>query len=141
VTATTVSGAPPAQELPIAADADVVRVRQAMRAFCVAAGLGLVEQTKAVTAASELARNTLVHGGGGTATIEVVSDGRRTGVRATFADTGAGIADVDQALVDGWSTGTGLGLGLSGSRRLVDAFGIDTAPGEGTRVSMTKWAR
>ena len=138
---TTVPGAPPADELPIAADRDVVRVRQAMRAFAIAAELGLVEQTKAVTAASELARNTLVHGGGGTVTLEVVTDGRRRGVRATFTDWGAGIPDVEQALVDGWSTGTGLGLGLSGSRRLVDAFDIDTVPGKGTTVSMTKWAR
>ena len=139
--ATTARDSPSPQDLPIEGDADVVRVRQAMRTFAIAAKLGLVEQTKAVTAASELARNTLVHGGGGEATIELVSDGRRRGVRATFVDTGAGIPDVDQALTEGWSTGTGLGLGLSGSRRLVDAFDIDTAPGKGTRVCITKWAR
>ena len=129
------------QELPIAADRDVVRVRQAMRTFCLVAKLSLVDQTKAITAASELARNTLVHGGGGRAVIELVSDGRRPGVRATFTDTGPGIPDVELALGDGWSSGTGLGLGLSGSRRLVDAFDIETATGEGTTVTMTKWAR
>jgi serine/threonine-protein kinase RsbT len=129
------------QELTITADRDVVRVRQAMRTFCVAAKLTLVDQTKAITAASELARNTLVHGGGGVAVLELVEDGRRAGVRATFSDEGPGIPDVEQALGDGWSSGTGLGLGLSGSRRLVDAFDIRTAVGEGTTVTMTKWAR
>jgi serine/threonine-protein kinase RsbT len=129
------------QELTIAADRDVVRVRQAMRTFCVAAKLSLVDQTKAITAASELARNTLVHGGGGVAVLELVEDGRRAGVRASFSDEGPGIPDVQQALGDGWSSGTGLGLGLSGSRRLVDAFDIETAVGEGTTVTMTKWSR
>jgi serine/threonine-protein kinase RsbT len=129
------------QELTIAADRDVVRVRQAMRTFCVAAKLSLVDQTKAITAASELARNTLVHGGGGVALLELVEDGRRAGVRASFSDEGPGIPDVQQALGDGWSSGTGLGLGLSGSRRLVDVFDIETAVGEGTTVTMTKWSR
>lgn len=129
------------QELPIAADRDVVKVRQAMRTFCLAAKLTLVDQTKAITAASELARNALVHGGGGAAVIELVDDGRRLGVRAVFADEGPGIPDVDQALDDGWSSGSGLGLGLSGSRRLVDAFDIETEIGKGTRVTITKWAR
>jgi serine/threonine-protein kinase RsbT len=129
------------QELTITADRDVVRVRQAMRTFCVAAKLSLVDQTKAITAASELARNTLVHGGGGVALLELVEDGRRAGVRARFSDEGPGIPDVEQALGDGWSSGTGLGLGLSGSRRLVDAFAIETAVGEGTTVTMTKWSR
>jgi serine/threonine-protein kinase RsbT len=129
------------QELAITADRDVVRVRQAMRTFCVAAKLTLVDQTKAITAASELARNTLVHGGGGTAVLELVDDGRRVGVRATFADQGPGIPDVELALGDGWTSGTGLGLGLSGSRRLVDAFDIETATGVGTTVTMTKWSR
>jgi serine/threonine-protein kinase RsbT len=129
------------QVLTIAADRDVVRVRQAMRTFCVAANLTLVDQTKAITAASELARNTLIHGGGGTATLELVTDGRRDGIRAAFTDTGPGIPDVEQALGDGWSSGSGLGLGLSGSRRLVDAFDLDTEVGRGTTVTITKWAR
>ena len=129
------------QELTIAADRDVVRVRQTTRTFCLVAKLTLVDQTKAITAASELARNTLIHGGGGVAVIELVHDGRRVGVRACFADKGPGIPDVEQALGDGWSSGTGLGLGLSGSRRLVDAFDIETAVGEGTTVTMTKWSR
>lgn len=133
--------ATPPQELPIAADRDVVKVRQAMRAFCLAAKLTLVDQTKAITAASELARNALVHGGGGAATIELVDDGRRQGVRAVFTDEGPGIPDIDQALDDGWSSGSGLGLGLSGSRRLVDAFDIATEIGKGTTVTITKWAR
>ena len=129
------------QELPIAADRDVVKVRQAMRTFCLAAKLTLVDQTKAITAASELARNALIHGGGGVAVIALVDDGRRQGVRAAFTDEGPGIPDVDQALYDGWSSGTGLGLGLSGSRRLVDAFDIETAVGSGTTVTITKWSR
>lgn len=129
------------QELPIAADRDVVKVRQAMRTFCLEAKLTLVDQTKAITAASELARNALVHGGGGRATIELVDGGGRLGVRAVFADDGPGIPDIDQALDDGWSSGSGLGLGLSGSRRLVDAFEIETEVGKGTKVTITKWAR
>jgi serine/threonine-protein kinase RsbT len=129
------------QDLDVAADRDVVRVRQAMRAFCLAAKLSLVDQTKAITAASELARNTLVHGGGGVVKIELVDDGRRHGVRATFTDKGPGIPDVEQALGEGWSSGTGLGLGLSGSRRLVDVFDLVTEVGEGTTVTITKWSR
>jgi serine/threonine-protein kinase RsbT len=132
---------PDHQELSIAADRDVVRVRQTMRSFCLAAKLTLVDQTKAITAASELARNALVHGRGGVATIDLVDNGRRQGVRAVFTDQGPGIPDLTQALDDGWSSGTGLGLGLSGSRRLVDEFEIKTAVGEGTTVTITKWAR
>jgi serine/threonine-protein kinase RsbT len=131
----------PAQEQPIGNDQDVVRVRQLVRAAAVAAKLPLVDQTKLVTAASELARNTLIHGGGGTATVEPVHNGRRAGVRVSFSDTGPGIADLDLAFTDGYTTGSGLGLGLSGSRRLCDEFGIDTGPGKGTRVTVTKWAR
>ena len=127
--------------LPIADDADVVKVRQAVRALAVQAQLSLVDQTKVVTAASELARNTLTYGGGGTATIAVVDDGRRRGVRALFSDSGPGIADVPTALRDGYSTGSGLGLGLSGTRRLVDEFDLETTVGAGTRITMTKWAR
>lgn len=129
------------ESVPIALDQDVVRVRQAMRAAAVNAGLSLVDQTKVVTAASELARNTLIYGGGGSAQLEIVSNGRTRGVRVTFADEGPGIADVGLALTDGYSTGNGLGLGLSGARRLVDEFALDSVPGGGTRVTITKWGR
>ena len=128
-------------ELPIASDEDVVRVRQAARAMTVTAALSIVDQTKLVTAASELARNTLIYGGGGTARLEVVTDGRRKGVRAAFIDEGPGIPDLDQALVDGWTSGNGLGLGLSGARRLVDAFDLESEVGKGTSVTITKWGR
>ncbi|WP_432843992.1 ATP-binding protein [Dactylosporangium sp. CA-092794] len=129
------------QRLEIADDKDVVRVRQAVRVAAVAARLPLVDQTKLVTAASELARNTLIHGGGGFALVVGVHNGRRAGVRAEFVDSGPGIADLALAFTDGYTTGSGLGLGLSGSRRLVDEFEIDTAAGSGTRVAVTKWAR
>ena len=122
-------------------DQDVVRVRQATRTLAVGAALSLVDQTKIVTATSELARNTLIYGGGGTAVLEVVDDGTRRGVRASFADEGPGIVDVTLALSDGYTTGGGLGLGLSGARRLVDEFDIDSAPGSGTQVTITKWGR
>jgi serine/threonine-protein kinase RsbT len=125
----------------ISSDADVVRVRQFARACAVTARLSLVDQTKLVTAVSELARNTLVHGGGGTALVEVVTSGARRGVRAAFADTGPGIADVSLALTDGWSSGTGLGLGLPGSKRLVDDFELRSSPGTGTTVTVVKWTR
>jgi serine/threonine-protein kinase RsbT len=125
----------------IAVDEDVVRVRQLVRAVAVTANLSLVDQTKLVTAASELARNTLTYGGGGRAEVATVSNGRRTGVRVTFVDDGPGIADLELALTDGYTTGTGLGLGLSGARRLVDEFEIETKVGEGTRVVATKWSR
>ena len=128
-------------ELPIASDEDVVRVRQAARAMTVTAALSIVDQTKLVTAASELARNTLIYGGGGVARLEVVTDGRRKGVRAAFVDEGPGIPDLDQALVDGWTSGNGLGLGLSGARRLVDAFDLESEVGKGTSVTITKWGR
>lgn len=125
----------------IGGDADVLRVRQIVRAFSVEAKLSLVDQTKAVTGASELARNALIHGGGGEATVEIVSDGRRSGVRAVFVDHGPGISDLALALSDGYSTRGGLGLGLSGTRRLMDEFELDSTPGEGTRVEVVKWAR
>lgn len=125
----------------ITSDADVVRVRQSVRTLAVTAKLTLIDQTKLVTAVSELARNTLVHGGGGDATVEVVSAGARHGVRVSFTDTGPGIADLSLALTDGWSSGTGLGLGLSGARRLVDDFELQSAPGTGTTVSVVKWTR
>jgi serine/threonine-protein kinase RsbT len=132
---------PAVEELPINGDGDVVRVRQSTRAAAIRAALSLVDQTKIVTAASELARNTLIHGGGGVARIEVTKDRDRCGVRATFVDEGPGIADIDLALSDGYTTGNGLGLGLSGSRRLVDSFELDSSPGQGTRVVVAKWAR
>ncbi len=129
-------------ELPIRSGDDVVRVRQQVRSAAAENGLSLVDQTKLVTAASELARNTLVHGGGGIARVEVVkSPTGRTGVKLHFADEGPGIADIGLALTDGWSSGTGLGLGLSGTRRLVDEFELDSQPGVGTRVIVTKWSR
>ncbi|MFI2271733.1 MULTISPECIES: anti-sigma regulatory factor [Catenuloplanes] len=127
--------------LVISSDEDVVRVRQLTRTVAVKVKLSLVDQTKLVTAASELARNTLVYGGGGTVEVTVVDNGRRRGVRIVFSDQGPGIADLDLALTDGYTTGGGLGLGLSGSRRLVDEFDIETAVGEGTRITVTKWAR
>jgi len=130
-----------AEEISIASDGDVVRVRQSTRTLAVACALSLVDQTKLVTAASELARNTLVYGGGGSASLSIVVDGRRSGVQATFRDDGPGIPDLDLALTDGWTSGAGMGLGLSGARRLVDAFDIDTAPGRGTTVTIVKWSR
>lgn len=129
------------EEVPIASDADVVRVRQLVRAFATRAELSLVDQTKLVTATSELARNTLVYGGGGAVTVEMVTDGGRGGVRASFHDEGPGIPDTTLALADGWSSGKGLGLGLSGARRLVDDFELDTEVGRGTRVTVVKWSR
>ncbi|MEV7229047.1 MULTISPECIES: ATP-binding protein [Polymorphospora] len=125
----------------IAADEDVVRVRQLVRTVAVAVKLSLVDQTKLVTAASELARNTLVYGGGGAVSVTVVDNGRRRGIQIAFADEGPGITDLDLALTDGYTTGGGLGLGLSGARRLVDEFDIETAVGRGTRVTVTKWSR
>lgn len=128
-------------ELPIAGDDDVVRVRQLVRAFAQRAKLSLVEQTRLVTATSELARNTLNHGGGGTAQVTMVANGRRVGVRARFVDEGPGIPDVELALTDGWTSGGGLGLGLGGARRLVDEFELATEVGQGTSVTVVTWAR
>lgn len=130
------------EDLAISSGDDVVRVRQLVRTRAVGVKLSLVDQTKLITAASELARNTLVYGGGGTARIETVVDDRgKRGVRASFADSGPGIADVSQALSDGYTTGGGLGLGLGGARRLVDSFDLDTEPGKGTTVTIVKWTR
>lgn len=125
--------------LGIHSDEDVVRVRQVTRQWAVAIAFSLVDQTKLVTAASELARNTLIHGGGGSARIEELLEGSRRGLRLTFEDKGPGIADVPQALRDGHTTGTGLGLGLGGARRLSSEFDISSVPGQGTRVSITRW--
>jgi serine/threonine-protein kinase RsbT len=129
------------ERLTVTSDQDVVRVRQLVRTVAVSVKLSLVDQTKLVTAASELARNTLVHGGGGTVEVSRVDNGRRAGIRIVFADQGPGIADLSLAFTDGYTTGGGLGLGLSGARRLVDEFEIDTAPGEGTSITVTKWCR
>jgi serine/threonine-protein kinase RsbT len=129
------------ERIEVTSDQDVVRVRQLVRNLAVSVKLSLVDQTKLVTAASELARNTLVYGGGGTVEMDKVENARRSGIRIVFADRGPGIADVDLALTDGYTTGGGLGLGLSGARRLVDEFDIDTAVGQGTSITVTKWCR
>jgi serine/threonine-protein kinase RsbT len=127
------------EALPIASDDDIVRVRQRVRDWALQLGFGLVDQTKLVTAASELARNTLVYGQGGTLLVEAVMNESKRGLRLTFEDRGPGIADVDQALKDGFTTGSGLGLGLSGARRLSQDFQITSKPGEGTRVVIGRW--
>jgi serine/threonine-protein kinase RsbT len=118
---------------------DVVRVRQAVRARAVEAGFGIVDQTKLVTAASEIARNTVDYGGGGTLRIEIVREGTRRGVQLTFSDSGPGIADISAAMTDGYTTGSGLGLGLSGAKRLSNEFSIDSSPGKGTIVTLARW--
>jgi serine/threonine-protein kinase RsbT len=125
--------------MPLRASDDVVRVRQAVRARAVAAGFSLVDQTKIVTAASEIARNTVDYGGGGTMRLEVLRDGQRRGVRLSFVDQGPGIADLSLALKDGYSTGSGLGLGLSGAKRLCNEFDVKSAPGQGTTVMLARW--
>jgi serine/threonine-protein kinase RsbT len=125
--------------LPIRTQEDIVRVRQATREHAVAHGFSLVDQTKLVTAASELARNTLDYGNGGEVEIARLVDGMRKGLRLTFSDQGPGIEDLEKALTDGYSTGGGLGLGLSGARRLSNEFTIDSAPGKGTRVTIGRW--
>ncbi len=127
------------ERVDIRSSEDVVRVRQQVRVLAVEAGLSLVDQTKIVTAASELARNTLDYGGGGEATLEVLEEGHRRGVRLTFADQGPGIADIEQALRDGFTSGSGLGLGLGGARRLVNEFSIESTVGIGTKISITRW--
>jgi serine/threonine-protein kinase RsbT len=118
---------------------DVARVRQVVRSWAVEAGFSLVDQTKMVTAASELARNAFEHGGGGTARVQLLTDGGRRGVRLICEDQGPGIPDVQMALRDGYTTGTGLGLGLGGARRLVNEFTLDSRPGSGTTVTITRW--
>lgn len=127
------------ETLDIRSSADVVSVRQAARALAERVGFSLVDQTKLVTGASELARNTLEHGGGGRVRVEMLNDGIRKGIRMTFEDEGPGIPDTALALTDGYSTGTGLGLGLSGTRRLMSEFRIQTEPGRGTRVQVARW--
>ena len=124
---------------PIRTEDDVVRIRQVVRQASLELKLNLVEQTKVVTAASELARNTLIHGGGGAMRMELLNDGPKRGLRLIFEDEGPGIADLAQALTDGYTTGGGLGLGLSGSKRLMSDFAIESTPGKGTRVTVTRW--
>jgi serine/threonine-protein kinase RsbT len=126
--------------MPIRSSDDIVRVRQDVRSRAIEIGLSLVDQTKIVTAASELARNTLDYGEGGTARLQIIQDGGRRGVRLTFEDQGPGIADIQLALKDGYTSGKGLGLGLSGAKRLSNEFSIDSAPGEGTRVTIVRWS-
>jgi serine/threonine-protein kinase RsbT len=123
----------------VTASGDIVSVRHAVRRQAVAINLSLVDQTKIVTAASELARNMLIYGGGGEVTLELLQSGVRQGLRAHFVDTGPGIPDIDLALRDGFTSGTGMGLGLGGAKRLVNEFSIESAPGKGTRVIITRW--
>lgn len=118
---------------------DVVSARQAVREWALQLGFSLVEQTKIVTAASELARNTIVHGGGGIMRLQALNDADRRGLQLVFEDKGPGIKDIDQALRDGFTTGSGLGLGLGGARRLSSEFEIESSPGQGTRVRIARW--
>jgi serine/threonine-protein kinase RsbT len=128
-----------AEAFPLHTSDDVVRVRQIVRGWSVELGFSLIDQTKVVTAASELARNTVTYGGGGTARLEALQDGGRRGLRVVFEDKGPGIADVERALQDGFTSGHGLGLGLGGARRLSSEFAIESRVGEGTRVTIVRW--
>ncbi|HWV15886.1 MAG TPA: ATP-binding protein [Cellvibrio sp.] len=125
--------------LPLQTDEDVVRLRKQVRENLIGIGFSLIEQTKMITAASELARNTLRYGGGGEAHIHFLSDGSRRGLELSFIDRGPGIENINLALTDGYTSGDGLGLGLSGAKRLADEFFIDTALGKGTTVKIAKW--
>ena len=127
------------ERLEIRASVDVVRVRQLTRALALESCLGLVDQTKIITAASELARNTLEYGGGGHVSLELVEQGGRRGLRLTFEDQGPGISDVETALKDGFTTGKGPGLGLGGAKRLSNEFNIASKPGQGTKVMIARW--
>ncbi|HKY72790.1 MAG TPA: anti-sigma regulatory factor [Nitrospira sp.] len=118
---------------------DIIKARQLVRECAIFLGLSLVDQTKIVTAASELARNAVVHGGGGEMRLQALNDGSRRGVKAVFVDNGPGIADIELAMKDGYTTRGGLGLGLSGSKRLVNEFDIESKPGKGTTVSIVRW--
>ena len=127
------------ESLPVRSSEDIVLVRQTARKKAVALGFGLVDQTKLVTASSELARNTLDYGGGGQVAIEVVENGQRSGVRLVFEDQGPGISDIQRALTDGYTSGNGMGLGLGGAKRLCHEFEIVSKLGEGTRVTILRW--
>lgn len=126
-------------ELPLRSEQDIVSARQAVRKLAQECGFGIVDQTKMVTAASELGRNALIYGGGGIMRWETLLDGARRGLRLHFIDQGPGIADLALAMTDGWTSGTGMGLGLSGAKRLVNEFEIDSRVGQGTRVTITRW--
>jgi serine/threonine-protein kinase RsbT len=126
------------ETIPVVSEADMVAVRRRVREVAAKVGLSLVDQTKLVTAASELARNTLIYGGGGSMELESLN-GPRLGIRLTFVDNGPGIANIELALRDGFTTGSGLGLGLGGYKRLVNEFEIASTPGKGTRVAVTRW--
>jgi serine/threonine-protein kinase RsbT len=126
-------------ELPLTNEHDIVLGRQAVRRMAQQQGFSLVDQTKIVTAASELARNAVIYGGGGTVTWAMLVDGAKRGLRLIFEDKGPGIPNLELAMTDGWSSGTGLGLGLTGTRRLVNEFEIDSTVGVGTRVAITRW--
>jgi serine/threonine-protein kinase RsbT len=128
-----------AETLPLTTSEHVVIARQTVRRRAVEIGFSLVDQTKVVTAASEIARNAIQHGGGGHVTVEVVTEGARTGLRLTFEDRGPGIADIQLAMKDGYSSAGGLGLGLSGAKRLSNEFAIDTTPGRGTCITLIRW--
>ncbi|MEH1810003.1 anti-sigma regulatory factor [Nostoc sp.] len=127
------------ETIDIQSSTDVVLVRQAVRQLAVEIGFGLVDQTKIITAASELARNTLDYGGGGTVKVETLQEGRRRGLRLTFEDQGPGISDIELALKDGFTTGSGLGMGLGGAKRLANEFEIQSVVGEGTRIIIVRW--
>lgn len=127
------------ETLPIKTEQDVVVVRQAVRVWASELQFGSVDQTKIVTASSEIARNTFVYGGGGSATLEIVTDNLRQGLRLRFEDKGPGIADIEQALTSGFSTGGSLGLGFGGAKRLVNEFYVESQVGEGTRVTLIRW--
>jgi serine/threonine-protein kinase RsbT len=136
-----VNAVTPSETLPVRSSEDVVTVRHRVRSWAVQEGFGLVDQTKLVTAASELARNTLAYGGGGSVLIEALHTGSRRGLKLTFEDHGPGIADIELAMKDGYTTGAGLGIGLSGAKRLSNEFEIASRPGEGTRVSIVRWKK
>lgn len=127
------------ETLPVRSAPDIVNVRQVVRSWCMAIGMGLVDLTKIVTAASEIARNTLDYGLGGTMLIEELRDGLKAGIRLSFADEGPGIPDLARAMTDGYTSGSGMGLGLGGTKRLVDDFRIESTPGAGTRLAIIKW--
>ncbi|TPG66215.1 anti-sigma regulatory factor [Pseudomonas arsenicoxydans] len=124
---------------PINIEQDVVLARQLARKLATECGMRLIDLTKMVTAVSELARNTMVYGGGGDMDWQIIDENSRVGLRLTFRDEGPGIPDIKLAMTDGWTSGSGLGLGLTGAKRLVDEFELDTAPGQGTRITITRW--
>jgi serine/threonine-protein kinase RsbT len=128
-----------ADTVPVRSSEDIVRVRQIVRRWAVEAGFSLVDQTKIVTAASEIARNTVDYGGGGTLLFEILREGARRGLRLTFTDQGPGITDIALAMTDGYTTGGGLGLGLSGAKRLSNEFDVRSNPGKGTTVMLARW--